>query len=337
MTSKLDIKTFVISLPHAVERRKKLQENLDGQLMTNYHFFDATYGPALVPEQITSIFSSLVRWTGHPHVYGCALSHIRIWQQVLNEVEPVLVLEDDVEIATDFSSKLHRCLQKVPSDFDMLYLGGIQSRTDDNIPFVLKCLQYSRLTRFGKKKCTWVTPNIYQPRVILGTHAYVITPKGAKKLLDSLLGRIYTHIDYMIMTVPDLQYYATYPFLAHQSVTLSSSGIASPTQFPFFINRKLDTMLQHESGVSWGYVLTTPVSQISGECVNIWTALFFFIGFVLYYRFRSPKLIAMVCLLWFGVDLLFEGLIYRNVHMDLKSLRSMLFSFLVLLIPAMLY
>lgn len=332
-----EYQTFIISLPQAIHRRSKMKKALEKAGMNNFIFFDAAYGNALLKEQIETVFSPLVSVAGHPNVYGCAFSHVQIWQRItkLTAKQPYLVLEDDVHLADNFQEESIKCLRLTPAHFDILYLGGIQNELDDNVSIPLKCLHW--LTGFGKPKCQWINSRIYQPRVVLGTHAYFITPEGAQKLLDYLVGRIYTHIDYMIMTVPHLNFYATHPFLANQSVTLQLSGIATPTQFPFYINRKLDEWQQHRSGVSWGYVTNTPLSQLSGECINLWTAIFILMGVVLCFTCKSPYNIIIACLVWFTLDILIEAVFYRNTHFDMKSLRSVIFSFLLLLSPAILY
>jgi len=56
---------------------------------------------------------------------GCALSHIKIWELVdKGTAEVVLILEDDAIIPTDFNNKLAKYMAELPSDWDMVLLGG---------------------------------------------------------------------------------------------------------------------------------------------------------------------------------------------------------------------
>eukprot|EP00943_MAST-04B_sp_MAST-4B-sp1_P008802 g8802.t1 len=112
---------------------------------------------------------------------GCALSHIQIWENILTSTTYhtdtyFIVLEDDIYVTHDFDSKLKRYMNKLPKDFDIIYLGtqyyvkyqhivqNPDADTDDkSLPFLKKVL-YDHYGTFG----------------------YMISRKGAQKLLHNV-------------------------------------------------------------------------------------------------------------------------------------------------------
>jgi len=61
-----------------------------------------------------------------PGALGCALSHIKIWREIVSEgISRALVLEDDAHFAKNFKQKLNIRLSHVPSDWGIVYLSHI--------------------------------------------------------------------------------------------------------------------------------------------------------------------------------------------------------------------
>jgi GR25 family glycosyltransferase involved in LPS biosynthesis/GT2 family glycosyltransferase len=106
---------------------------------------------------------------------GCALSHIDIWTSCEKQKKTVVVFEDDATFVPRFYSKLKHVLSTTPQDYDIIFLGHhlfesrVESDTfDKNI--------FSDVERWsvGKSLC-------YSKG---GTAGYVITPLGARKMLQ---------------------------------------------------------------------------------------------------------------------------------------------------------
>ena len=53
---------------------------------------------------------------------GCAISHFRIWQQVVEKKEPVIVFEDDAVIRNDFNDMFSKLLSGLEG-WDYIALG----------------------------------------------------------------------------------------------------------------------------------------------------------------------------------------------------------------------
>ena len=112
---------------------------------------------------------------------GCALSHIAVWQWMVDQNQPLcLVFEDDAVVPDDFKEKANQCIQqsvvlKDASHWDMWLLGG---KWDDltSIP--------------GEPK----ESGVIRVGAFVLFHAYVITLQTAKQFLKSAYP-IHAHID----------------------------------------------------------------------------------------------------------------------------------------------
>lgn len=103
---------------------------------------------------------------------GCAMSHVRAWREVAGSIgtahehRPVLVLEDDAVMTSNFSRRLDKALKlfphDAPHDADALYLGYIK----------------------GAPWRSKVTAGLYEAEYLWTTVGYILWPRGAKKLLD---------------------------------------------------------------------------------------------------------------------------------------------------------
>jgi len=100
-----------------------------------------------------------------PHQIGCWQSHYKIWQKIVDESIPeLLILEDDCSFVNDFGSYYNELLTfKKNKPYDILFLGhsGNSVINDKQLTFM----------NSGCPRCT---------------HAYILTLSGAQKLLKKL-------------------------------------------------------------------------------------------------------------------------------------------------------
>lgn len=156
------IKTFVINLDRRPDRLHPLAERLRA-LHIDFERFAAVDGSALDQTHHADIErhfhdqNALV-----PQAIGCALSHVKVWQQIVDQKhDRALILEDDAIIPDDFIEQLNALRI---DRFDLLYL------------------QLSNI------KCRHVHDNLYRPvrrDGNWGTTAYIIT----RQFASSILGR----------------------------------------------------------------------------------------------------------------------------------------------------
>uniref|UniRef100_A0A6C0KU45 Glycosyl transferase family 25 domain-containing protein n=1 Tax=viral metagenome TaxID=1070528 RepID=A0A6C0KU45_9ZZZZ len=108
---------------------------------------------------------------------GCYLSHANIWKKMLDEkIDSAIIFEDDVQFNSGFKDRFEKFMKNLPSDGDVFFL-------DVSVNF--KPLKYDDM--FDK-----ILGQFW------GLHAYIMTNKGAQKLLpfvypieiqiDSLIG-----------------------------------------------------------------------------------------------------------------------------------------------------
>lgn len=101
-----------------------------------------------------------------PHIFtqkgatGFTLSCIRIWKKIINEKLPYLIIfEDDALPHPNFKEIANEWYSKTDKDIDILYIGSQSSITESDRGYIIR----------GTCFCT---------------HAYVITNKGAHRLMQ---------------------------------------------------------------------------------------------------------------------------------------------------------
>lgn len=98
---------------------------------------------------------------------ACALSHYFLYKDCSQSKKPYLIFEDDVIINDNFDTYLANIISNIRTiDYDLMYLG------------------YNEIPGFNK---IGISDYIAQPTgLITGMYAYIVTPKGAQKLLDTI-------------------------------------------------------------------------------------------------------------------------------------------------------
>jgi collagen beta-1,O-galactosyltransferase len=158
---------------------------------------------------------------------GCAINHWLCWlTSDLTKDSPVLILEDDVYLPSDFSQRLEDALEllaAIDPSWDLLYLGRVPLRPDAP-----------------------VTDSIVRPGYSHCTFAYVITNRCARKLIatsfnsaiipvDEFLPAMYIdhpRDDVRVRYRKTLSAYALEPSLVSQ---LAKSNAGSDTEDTDFI------------------------------------------------------------------------------------------------------
>jgi GR25 family glycosyltransferase involved in LPS biosynthesis len=135
-------------------------------------------------------------------VMGCALSHLTVWMELLNdkpEVNTYLILEDDVRLDKKWRSAWEEAQREkaIPEDFDVVYLGGILPPNKEGFESCVEKVNHyvgrvKENTVFGQKE-----PNRY---FHFCAYAYVLSKKGAMKIIEFLKSKngYWTSADHMI-------------------------------------------------------------------------------------------------------------------------------------------
>ena len=124
--------------------------------------------------------------TFHPRVkgeIGCACSHRKIWEDIQkNGYKNSLILEDDIIFKPNFEKYLARSLNNAPIDYDLIYIGILDSI--DSYKDMLNNKWLRKIKRIFDRDLN----NLFFKQVrrsIGSTEAYIVSTLGAEILLKN--------------------------------------------------------------------------------------------------------------------------------------------------------
>jgi len=184
--------TYCINLARRTDRRKNAETEFAREGL-DVEFFRATDGRIATPDGLYIT----------PGEYGCASSHVRVWQDMVDRGHDLaLVLEDDIELCLNFKTKLQSVIQEatlVP-DWDLIFMGYI--------------------TPIFRSK---LTSNLYEAQP-LATHSYLINLGCAKKLCNFDPKFMKVGIDFQLNRFP-LKILCTKTMLTSQGDVATRNGL----------------------------------------------------------------------------------------------------------------
>ena len=275
------VKVYIVNLKQDTDRWSNMQHELEKNKISNYERVDAVYGKETSKSGIKSNTSFICNKLCTYSTIGCAMSHKKIWEMILkedtSEQNMFMVLEDDIVFQENFQIKLKKVLEKVPDDFDVLYLGQFFSNYDNKYNWFTRMIH----SFLGHRKHEKINDLIYKPNCPMGTHGYIVSRKGAQKLLHMINStKIYLHIDFMMSHAKNINVYASKELLVRQS-QMNTSHITS-NNYPALLFNVLDR-IKTEWDVSYGYIFFVPAYEIFGikvNCINVLLILLFiFVGY----------------------------------------------------------
>lgn len=162
-----NIPVYLINLDTDEDRLEFMDDQLNA-LSMNYERFPAVRGTAM-PDWLKPYFlddAGNIASQLTAGEIGCYASHLAIMKRVADDGRTALVLEDDIEIATDFTAILSS-LNRLPDGWEVIRLSN---------PFKKRFVSVSPIAgRYQAVKFSSVPPS---------TGAYLITPEGARKFLN---------------------------------------------------------------------------------------------------------------------------------------------------------
>lgn len=171
------MKIFVVNLATAVKRREHIIAQLNDQNV-KFEIFDAVDGREKHYYK-DKFYNSWLRKLCFARPLsdgqiGCFASHYELWKKCVELDEPIVILEDDIYISSDFSSKLNYLEPK------------------------LRKFEFIRLAATFKQKSWRIEDGVKLfkegPR---GTTGYVITPIAATKFIQHIKNLIEPVDDYI--------------------------------------------------------------------------------------------------------------------------------------------
>ena len=224
-------KTYVVNLKHRTDRWEDINKNFKGTGLKLTRW-NAVYGKNLTDDQVKKITTDFCYEMCSPGMIGCWLSHYGIWLNIIrNNEDNVLVLEDDAFPAADYKQRINKVLAEIPKDYDLVYFGciGTCEVSGNNFYKILDGEKGNEVVYQDNKKLE----NIVKPAFPLATHAYMISQKGAKKLLNNeKIKKVLYHIDFTLSNVvyndkdSNFKVFAVLPPLINQGFDSNGSDIA---------------------------------------------------------------------------------------------------------------
>ncbi|MEC6824740.1 glycosyltransferase family 25 protein [Photobacterium piscicola] len=162
---------FIINIPSSVHRKENISQQLD-QLDLNYSFFDAVNGHndnhslfVMYDDKLSQAYRGKSLSKGQ---LGCYASHYLLWQKCVELNQPIIILEDDALIYPKPFMDIINNIKLLTKKYECIRL------FDNKRPHFFKVKQmilpYTSIYKFSKGH--------------MSTTGYLLTPTGAKKLLE---------------------------------------------------------------------------------------------------------------------------------------------------------
>jgi len=159
------LKIFILNLPNAIDRRQ-FQEKQMSKLGLDYEILKATSIHDITNETYAKHFWDWQRPLRNAEV-ACYLSHRSVWQKIIDNNMPALILEDDALISKYTPEILNSINELSSADLIQLEVRGRKKLIKKQGLAILSTHSLYRL---------------YQDRT--GAAGYVLWPSGAQKLLE---------------------------------------------------------------------------------------------------------------------------------------------------------
>lgn len=174
----------VISLNRSIERRLNFRQI---NTQSNFIFIDAVDGLDLSAAEIEEkkLFQKNLPYT--PGAYGCALSHLNLWEESITHNRVMTIAEDDAIFRLDFEEKNSQLIDTLPSNWDIVLWGwNFDSILSLNVmpnisPVVMLFNQDQMRASVDAFKASTDTPKLFRLDKCFGMPSYSISPSGARK------------------------------------------------------------------------------------------------------------------------------------------------------------
>lgn len=197
-------------------------------------------------------------WKQGGGAWGCYRSHLSIIEECLLEgIERVLLLEDDALLCDDFNRRFHAFIDRVPPNWEMLYLGGQHLGMRAHPPLR-------------------VNDMVYRPWNVNRTHAFALRGAGLRKIYKWLNAtnewRNRHHIDHHLGRLHqrrNMPIYCPKQWLIAQGENLSNiAGKKFPTRFwNARLGNKPDLAALPASSQLAGFVAVIGLHRSGSSCV----------------------------------------------------------------------
>ena len=287
------MQTFVINLDRAKERWSKIQKQLVNNNIFNSIRVDAIDVKNIPRSNLIMSSSNLCKLFCPDISIAISLSHVKAWS-IADKLkkDKYLFCEDDVVFKDNFLNHLEFYVKELPQTWDILFVGCLFCQKNTVLANIFLN------SRFKKNKLANenFSPNLKIPEFVFGSHAYLVSEQGLKKLIDNFT-KIENAVDIQINNLiveGKLSAFSLKNVLATQDVSVGSSSISST--FPR-IASKLDSFYL-EPQVTLRYGLSYPNVKVGNYEISGWTFIFFLYGFLSGLKLSFLKSLSILVILF---------------------------------------
>jgi GR25 family glycosyltransferase involved in LPS biosynthesis len=265
------LKGYVINMDKDTERMETFKKNWSDIKTVEIERFPAIVGKNIRSSDKVSKYCQKYCSNG---MIGCFASHLAVMELVVNNnLDQCLILEDDSYPVKNFDKRLTNIIQdnSIPKDFDMLLFGHIGETKPSWFSNFMRWLVFN-----NSREYKVINDNIIVPFQPLGTYAYLISQKGAKKILQHY-NIIKYHVDYYIYTRNNIKLYTVQPFLVKTPNSSTCLGEKHALDLSFIDHLQL---FNNENNIGLTWYLNNVVCVVGGTNIRVWhVCLIIFIFF----------------------------------------------------------
>jgi GR25 family glycosyltransferase involved in LPS biosynthesis len=205
------------------------------------------------------------------------MSHIQAWKKFIKSKQEIgLIFEDDAIFVDNFKNKLDIAIKNTPKDFDILYLGCFGCENKINF-FTLSSTGIINLNASKINKIIKI------PDVAFAFHGYVLSRKGAKKLINYFDKNISYYIDYVIQYLVQsnqINAYSLNTRLVYQTSTDTTGSTSTDNNHPSILTNILSNYYV-DTKVRASYVSNIKFIRVGDINLSLFSIMFLFLGIVL--------------------------------------------------------
>ena len=262
---------YVINMEKSHDRLEQMNHQIP-TIGKPFQIIKAINGKKLSKKQIQTYCTKFGQHFCTRGMIGCFLSHQKTWQTIINNNDKyALVMEDDCQLIPSFQKDLKITLDELfqyDPNWDFLYVGYFGACNPQHNYNLIHSFSKLVLPNVKQSKQQPFSKHFFIPEAPIGFHCYIISNKGAQKLLHHLNKASY-HVDVKFLEYS--KYFnvcASNKNLGYQFSTPDSSSLTQ-YNFPTSINYFLDN-IKDQHNISLSYYFCAPFIQLFHIPINVY-------------------------------------------------------------------
>jgi GR25 family glycosyltransferase involved in LPS biosynthesis len=301
---------YYINLDKDADRRRDILQEIDkiGINLSIERIEGILYAKTGCPPELQKYLGATSSFISKSAL-GCGLSHIKAWKRIIeNNDKYGLILEDDAVIRDDFHQVMKEWYKEIPEDFDIVFTGCYMGCNPDKK--YEGSYSFVKLTNLDNvKKVEYISKNLFIPALPLALHGYIVSTKGAQKLLEYFeKDKLQGHIDaQMLKYYKHMNIYALNEKLIEQKYTTAESS-NNTYKYPSLLSYLISRLIPKTGPMDPSYGLSISTYEIFNVGLNGWLGIAFIIGLL----FKDLKSLSGV----FFIYNILETVYSKKIHLN---------------------